>query len=163
MMDEKRLLKISCGPFNLPLRDATIVYAAGTAMAAIGAGNQNWDLIQAGANLQQLSPLVFAVSYALRSTIRPPMDLAGNELVKVSHWGSKELMVGNWIMRGGVTRLNYWLSGKGQPNWFPGGNQYAPYNTGWETWLPASELLWPMGWQFWKGLLGQRMYGTILN
>jgi hypothetical protein len=73
----------------------------------------------------------------------------------VSHWGSPGLQTGSWVMKGGVTPLNYVLSGKYQPVF----NQFARYGTGKPYVVAPSTLTYPAGIFGWaKGAIGQRMY-----
>ena len=77
------------------------------------------------------------------------------EPILVSRWGRPGLREGDWVMRGGTTRMNYLLSGKWDP--FPW-NEYAAYSSG-QTFEVSLDLLhWPRGLDWWKGILGQRFY-----
>ena len=77
----------------------------------------------------------------------------------VSRWGRPGLNPGDWVMTGKTSPLNYLLSGKYQPSWFPGNNIPAPYSSGVTYNVPPSSLSFPAGpLGPIKGLLGQRMY-----
>jgi len=76
----------------------------------------------------------------------------GNQMV--SRWGDPGQGPG-WVMKGGNNWRNYVGSGK----WDPGPwNQFAWPSSGHSWIVPQSTLSWPQGWEFWKGVLGQRMY-----
>jgi hypothetical protein len=128
-------------------------YAAGLTVATIGAEHQNFDLIIAGSIIQQMSGLVFAMSYATSGTVSNLDSI-------VSRWGRSGLQSGDWVMKGRASRLNYFLSGKWQPGWkVLGSNRYAPFDIGEEFLVGSGNLKWPSGVTgFLKGLLGQRMY-----
>jgi hypothetical protein len=58
-------------------------------------------------------------------------------------------------MKGTSNRWNYFWSGK----WDPGPwNQFARFSSGQTFKVPSLTLKWPGGWEFIKGLLGQRVY-----
>ena len=138
------------------LVDATTNYAAGLTVATIGADNLNFDLIIAGSMIQQLSGLVFAMSYATGGA-------AGNldEIMTVSRWGRDGLQPGDWVMKGSRKNpLNYFLSGKWQPSWMPGNNQFAWPGSGKDYLVNPGDLKLPSGVTgFLKGLLcRQRIY-----
>ena len=81
-----------------------------------------------------------------------------SEAIQVSRWGRSGLEAGDWVMRGGATRWNYFWSGKWQPGF---GNEFAPLSSGQTFRVPPSTLQWPQGFGpdgFVKGLLGQRRY-----
>jgi RHS repeat-associated protein len=83
---------------------------------------------------------------------------AADRMVTVSRWGRPGLQSGDWVMKGGVNRWNYFWSGKWQPGM---GNQYAPYRSGMQFEVPASSVKWPTGWGVdggIKGIFGQRLY-----
>ena len=84
-------------------------------------------------------------------------------LVPVSRWGSPGLKPGDWVMKGEVSRLNYSLSGKYQPEWFPTFGQPpnipATYSSGVTYNVPPASLSFPPGLLGpLKGLVGQRIY-----
>jgi RHS repeat-associated protein len=77
----------------------------------------------------------------------------------VSRWGRPGLNPGDWVMTGKTSPLNYVLSGKYQPSWFPGNNIPAPYSSGVTYNVPPASLSFPAGpLGPIKGLLGQRVY-----
>ena len=83
---------------------------------------------------------------------------ASDPPVEVSRWGRPGLKPGDWVMKGPVSRGNYFRSGKWQPGL---GNQFAPYSSGRNYTVPQSSLHWPSGFGVdgWiKGLFGQRIY-----
>jgi len=136
-------------PIAKALLDATTNYAAGLTVATIGAENLNFDLIIAGSFIQQMSGLVFAISYATHGAVS---NLDGI----VSRWGSEgPLKPGDWVMKGPKSRLNYILSGKWQPAWMYGKNRFASYSSGKEFLMEhADDVKWPSGVTgFLKGLL----------
>ncbi|MBL8719115.1 MAG: VCBS repeat-containing protein [Myxococcales bacterium] len=82
----------------------------------------------------------------------------GTRLVEVSRWGRPGLQPGDWVMRGGRTRWNYFWSFKWQPG---AGNQFAPFRSGESFLVPEASVTWPRGWGldgWFKGLFGQRRY-----
>lgn len=81
----------------------------------------------------------------------------GDKVVQVSRWGDPGTGKG-WVMAGKKSPLNYLLSGKWQPNWFPGGNQFALLSTGYTFEVMASELSFPSGWKWVFGFFGQCIY-----
>ncbi|MGQ9651338.1 MAG: RHS repeat domain-containing protein [Phycisphaerae bacterium] len=76
-------------------------------------------------------------------------------VITVSRWGRPGLQPGDWIMKGPANGSNYFWSGKWDP--FPW-NRLAPFSSGQEFLVPSSSLFWPPGWEFFKGLVGQRIY-----
>jgi hypothetical protein len=81
----------------------------------------------------------------------------------VSRWGRPGLQAGDWVMKGGATKSNYFWSGKYQPGWVPTFGQPpnipAPFSAGQQFSVPSSTLSFPPG--FFgpvKGALGQRIY-----
>lgn len=82
--------------------------------------------------------------------------------VPVSRWGGPLQPGKNWVMTGEASRWNFLMSGKMQPEWFPTFGQPpnipATYSSGVTINVPPSSLSWPTGLDFWKGIVGQRMY-----
>jgi len=66
----------------------------------------------------------------------------------ITHWGGP-LTPGSWVMTGGPTTRNWLMAGAA---WNPGKYTVA-------TALPGT-LRWPSGWQWFKGLFGQRIWGA---
>ena len=112
--------------------------------------------------------LVRAVTSAVGAAVRTGARMAAagaaqlernaSRLVQVSRWGRSGLEPGDWVMRGGRTRWNYFWSGKWQPGL---GNQFAPFSSGESFVVPEGSLRWPSGWgpDGWiKGLFGQRLF-----
>ena len=64
----------------------------------------------------------------------------------ITHWGGP-LRPGSWVMTGGPTVRNWIMAGA---KWNP-----SKYTT---ATVPKSSLNWPSGWQWFKGLFGQRIY-----
>ena len=65
----------------------------------------------------------------------------------------------DWVMKGSMNAPNYVLSGKYQPQSWPGNNIPAPFSSGQEFTVPARALHTPEGLLGpVKGLLGQRIY-----
>jgi hypothetical protein len=65
-----------------------------------------------------------------------------NKMVEVTRWGRAGLQSGDWVMKGGRTKLNYRLSGKFQKEF---GNKYAPFEGGKTYNVPAGSLSRPRG------------------
>ncbi len=82
-----------------------------------------------------------------------------DDFVTVSRWGREGLQAGDWVMKGSVNRSNYILSGKYQPQSWPGNNIPASFSSGQEFTVPSTTLHTPNGvlGQI-KGTLGQRIY-----
>jgi hypothetical protein len=78
--------------------------------------------------------------------------------VPVSHWGTKEISSGSWVMKGTGSRMDYFWSGKWQPKWMPGKNLPAVYQDGNVYSVPPDTLRFPSGINWIKGFLGQRIY-----
>jgi len=73
--------------------------------------------------------------------------------VRVTHWsqdGKVPPGPGRWIMVGGPSLRNYWLSGVRQK-----GYKFKSHATGE---APAGALFYPEGWEAIKGLFGQRLW-----
>src|ERR1044071_706424 len=81
------------------------------------------------------------------------------KIVPVSRWGRDGLKPGDWVMPGRPTMSNYLRSGKWDP--FPW-NRYAPFRTGQQYLVSPNDIFWPSGWNWWKGLLGQRIYDPFI-
>ena len=64
---------------------------------------------------------------------------------QVTHWGPPS----PWVQIGGLNRLNYFLSGAAE--------NYS-FNSGVSSTVLGSMLRWPSGWEFIKGIIGQRIY-----
>jgi hypothetical protein len=75
--------------------------------------------------------------------------------VLVSRWGREGLKQGDFVMKGAATPWNYLKSFKWERTPF---NNPAAFNTGREYMVNASEIIWPTGWQRFKGIFGQRIY-----
>jgi hypothetical protein len=86
----------------------------------------------------------------------------GSNPCPVSRWGRPGLQPGDWVMKGNANPMNYLLSGKYQPSWFPTFGQApnipAPYSSGVTFNVPPSSVSWPSGIDAWKGIIGQRIY-----
>ena len=84
--------------------------------------------------------------------------------IPVSHWGTKEISNGSWVMKGSGSRMDYLLSGKWQPEWMPGKNIPVSYGSGNVYNVPPGTLSFPSGGEWIKGFLGQRIYNgpTVL-
>lgn len=81
------------------------------------------------------------------------MVLGGSSSQVVTHWsvtGAQTLRAGEWVMMGTATLRNWIMAGGPQMNW----DKAAPYVTS----VPKSALSFPRGWEWFKGLLGQRIY-----
>lgn len=78
-----------------------------------------------------LSPLAI-----MRSSSVATVGLVGR-LTKVTRWGREGLEKGDWVMKGGNNRWNYFWSGKWQPGM---GNRFAPKNSGKTFEVPGSTL-----------------------
>ena len=66
----------------------------------------------------------------------------GQEAGVMTHWGEES----PWVMNGPMTRLNWLKAGAAEP-----------FESGVTT--EAGRLSWPSGWQWVKGLFGQRIVG----
>lgn len=83
----------------------------------------------------------------------------GEALVTVSRWGRPGLQAGDWIMKGGATRWDYFWSAKWQWAWVYGGNVPATFASGVEYSVLAQHVSKAPGvLGFLKGLVGQRIY-----
>jgi RHS repeat-associated protein len=109
------------------LKAATEVYAAGLGIAAYGASEQNFDLIELGAAIQQLSPLAFAFGYASTGNI-----------VQVTRWGGS-FKPGSYGVQGSANFFNYLKTMK----WLP--NQYASFSDAQTAYYLADTLYMPRG------------------
>jgi hypothetical protein len=97
-------------------------------------------------------------SAANMAAATPPASFA-DDFVTVSRWGREGLQTGDWVMNGPANTPNYVLSGKYQPQSWPGNNIPAPFTSGQEFTVPAATLHTPEGVLGpVKGLLGQRIY-----
>jgi len=77
------------------------------------------------------------------------------DTMNVTRYGRPGLRPRDWVMPGENTGINHFFSGKGQRGM---GNQYAPRSTGETFNVPRSAVKWPTGWEFFKGIFGQRRY-----
>ncbi|TVP77777.1 MAG: hypothetical protein EA353_09630 [Puniceicoccaceae bacterium] len=83
-----------------------------------------------------------------------------SQLTQVTRWGRPGLEAGDWVMTGGMTTVNYRLSGK----WQRGvGNQFADFNSGRSFNVPTGDLYRPSGLHPFDGrakslVPGQRIY-----
>ena len=82
-----------------------------------------------------------------------PQGIARGSSQVVTHWGPAgvtELRSGDWVMTGGASFRN----------WVMAGAKTSPQ--GWQasitTTVPKASLRYPSGWEWWKGLIGQRVY-----
>jgi RHS repeat-associated protein len=105
-----------------------------------------------------LVPLALPVVAAIILAV-PAVCGEAATVVAVSRWGGAGLQAGYWVMKGSASSWNYLWSGKWQPSWFPGGNQFAAFNSGKTFEVLAETLARPEG-PFWiiKFVLGQRIY-----
>jgi hypothetical protein len=81
-----------------------------------------------------------------------PQGLSAGATQTVTHWGPEgmsSLRPGDWVMTGGPTIRNWIMAG------VPGIYRIGNYIT---QDVPASALRYPPGWEWIKGLLGQRVY-----
>ncbi|HYD78338.1 MAG TPA: LysM peptidoglycan-binding domain-containing protein [Paucimonas sp.] len=89
--------------------------------------------------------------------------MAAHEVTTVTRWGRPGLQSGDWVMEGGPTATNYFLSGKWQPGL---GNQFASI-AGAETFVvPKSALVPPEGYGVdggIKALFGQYRYQPAMS
>jgi len=79
-------------------------------------------------------------------------------MVTVTRWGRPGLQSGDFVMKGGASRINYLLSGKWQPGFT---NIYAPFSSGQSFVVPCSTVSWPPiinPLNIIKGMLGQRIF-----
>ena len=86
------------------------------------------------------------------------------EYTTVTSWAAKgitpDLNPGRWVMKGEATNTNYLLTGL----WGPKGSisplgitkSNVPFNNSITMKLPTTQVVWPSGWEAWKGLFGQR-------
>jgi len=134
---------------------------AGIGAVAGGLGDLAWQLAGNGGNIncvdwgQVAAVALIGVGVGLIGPAALEALAPEAEEVAVSRWGRPGLQAGDWVMKGPVSPQNYIGSGK----WFPNpGNEVAGYSTGETFTVPSSSLDWPSGWDWPKGLLGQRIY-----
>jgi len=125
------------------LQAAVSVYSAGLLIMCYGAETENLFLVETGGFITELAPLAYALGLGF-----------GDKMVTVTRWGDPGKGPG-WVMGGKKNYLNYLLSGKWQPNWFPGGNQFEPYRSGHSWKVMASELGFPKGFKWVFGFFSQ--------
>jgi hypothetical protein len=104
--------------------------------------------------------LLFVVSGPLGLILVEDEDEVADDVteiadVTVGRWGRDGLEAGDWVMKGGCNLWNYIFSGKWDPNPL---NWPAAFDSGEEFTVPANTLSWPSGWEFLKGIVGQRIY-----
>ena len=82
-----------------------------------------------------------------------PQGIARGSSQVVKHWGPAgvtELRSGDWVMTGGASFRNWVMAGA------------KTSRQGWQasitTTVPKASLRYPSGWEWWKGLIGQRVY-----
>ena len=82
-----------------------------------------------------------------------PQGIARGSSQVVTHWGPTGmtgLRSGDWVMTGGASFRNWLMAGA------------KSARSGWEssitTTVPKASLQYPPGWEWWKGLIGQRVY-----
>jgi len=75
----------------------------------------------------------------IASAISETPAMATN-MVTVSRWGRPGLESGDFVMKGGANRWNYFKSGKWQPGM---GNKFTPFKAGEEFVVPKSSLVSP--------------------
>ena len=118
----------------------------GLMLASIEMQSVNWRasdaLWSAGDLVMRLTPI--ATAWGL-------MNPGFGKTRWVSQWPDRGAMKGQWVQLGKKSHLTYGLSGKLQDGLT---NQFAPYNSG-RSFL--REFAWPKGWEFFKGLMGQRI------
>jgi hypothetical protein len=133
--------------------DATV--EAGMAKANCGA-----SMMGAGASVIAMDAAVISGAIqmgtnATKLAVTGPSLPTRMPLVTVARWGRPGLQAGDWVMKGEANYMNYILSGKFDPGpW----NQFASFASGQEFQVAATSLYWPSGWEFFKGILGQRIY-----
>lgn len=105
------------------------------------------------------NPATSGDKYGVHGT-RTRKSNSGRELIQVTRWGRPGLRSGDWVMKGGKTRLYYVLSFK----WQRGpGNRYASFASG-ETFLVRRSALAAPRWARggldgpWKVLFRQHQY-----
>ncbi len=123
--------------------------AADYALAALGLGGAFAETPEGQAELNEAEQALANAANAAKTC-------------PVSRWGSP-LQPGGYVMNGPVSPLNYALSGKYQPSWFPNFGQVpnipAPYSSGITYNVPPASLSFPSGVLGpIKGVLGQRIY-----
>lgn len=89
---------------------------------------------------------------------------ASTETVTVTSWASEgitpDLNPGRWVMKGGPTWANYIKTGLWGPQFEPGVGFFTsevPFANSITGEIEETSLRWPSGWEFVKGLLGQRV------
>jgi hypothetical protein len=110
-------------------------------------------------NIETIGSALATGGASYLSTAASSTIAAETEMVTVSRWGREGLESGDWVMKGGTSARNYLLSGKYQPESWPGNNLPAAYSTGQNYIVPNSTLNTPPGILGpIKGVFGQRIY-----
>ena len=161
------------GKFNEPLMLHRYLYCAndpingtdptGEFLGLIGGqglmGRMRLSSAAFGAKAMAFAGRIYAAAYVravgINIFLYNAMYGGDNNLTSASRWGRAGLQQGDWIMKGTNSWVNYILSGKWQPGM---GNQFAPYGSGQAFLVNAKDLMWPTGWEWIKGFLGQRIY-----
>ncbi|MDT9002484.1 RHS repeat-associated core domain-containing protein, partial [Paucibacter sp. APW11] len=121
--------------FTQPVKDFAL-FTAGTGAVAAGGGIA-------------LFPTVFADTVTVTSW-------AGAGLIP-------DLAAGRWVMTGGATWGNYINTGLWGPQWSATAGwswSVVPFANSITSQVTAASLRWPSGWEWFKGLLGQRILGS---
>jgi RHS repeat-associated protein len=128
------------------LGGATQRYGHTAGMYSAGSGSR-WDLAKASAGwAAQLAKGAATVYVPGRVSVSvASRAFTVSTTVQVTRWGP----AGRWVMKGGPTRWNYWLSGVRQL-----GYRFDDAAT-WT--VPRGGLRYPPGWQWVKGIWGQRI------
>lgn len=117
--------------------------------AAIGGvGNLGYQLWNNGGRLDCVSwtdVATWAISGALTGALVPEGLVAQGGLRTVTHWGPNS----PWVMTGGGSWRNWIMAG--------GPELGYPMTSAVTSQVPSASLTWPTGWEFVKGLIGQRI------
>jgi RHS repeat-associated protein len=105
----------------------------------------------------QLSRELGGIAFEALTAVGPASIKQPN--LTISRWGRPGLQSGDWVMNGPVSRENFLLTFKWDPNptnvriplskWASGQNFPD---------VPRTALKWPPGWEKFKGIYGQRIY-----
>jgi hypothetical protein len=86
----------------------------------------------------------------------------------LTSWASEgitpDLNLGRWVQLGDATKANFWKTGLLGPKatlqskapFLKIEGSKVPFANSITETVPTSSLQWPKGWEWWKGILGQR-------
>jgi RHS repeat-associated protein len=148
------------GPVSAALQSANMSVGKVVGYSNILEGAMGWDLRSAQglstgeswfrAGIGVVQTATFAVGAA--NSINAASSSVGP--TTVSRWESASEDSG-WVMKGEASPSNYFRSGKWDPN---PTNTFASPSSGHQFTVPGESLSYPSGIDWWKGLIGQRIY-----